>query len=150
MEMTNNNNGMVEMFIVPNHCSVVNSATDSDRNKHWREKINLQFKNLDLRYNGEVIKMVDGDLPVQIWTTGMGSENWQDHGIPASISIPEVGISPEYFPGYLPYRVVKDLKEGSTLELTWLKGESLRITAAQLPYRYRRFGRFEEALRHVA
>lgn len=149
MEMTDNND-MVEMFIIPNSCSIVDIKTDDSLSQHWRKRINRQYKTLNLRYNGELIQMVNGDLPIEIWTTGMGSENWQDHGIPDSISIPEAGISPEYFPGYLPLRVVKDLKEGDVLELTWFNGETLRITASQLPYRYRDLGRFEDALRHVA
>jgi len=97
---------------------------------------------------------VDGLEPlVQVWATSEESDNWADHGHPAG---PEFyrGASSGFrgIPTFLPARVLEG-KEGEVLELPFDPDGSqseprylLRLTRRQLPYRYRRFGTFENTL----
>lgn len=135
-------------FIVPN--SVCNFA---GYNGHpWGRYIK--------EYLGHIGISVEANDPLlEIWVTSEGHDNNTDHGYGdeqlEALGLPldadgtgmahdAVGII--HAPDHIPYRVVKDVKEGDVKTFTAPNGCEVRITFAQLPYRYRSFGRFEEVV----
>lgn len=132
-----------EMFVVPN------SATKFD--SKYQSSI-TSMKEISSVYNMEV---TDETLLVEIWVTDDNSENWSCHGVPESCqSIAEwlpgarspLGLQ---WPSYIPYDLVKDLKEGETLDVNFPNGYIVKLTANQKSYRYKRYGNFEEVVNYV-
>lgn len=138
----------VHMFIIPNKCSKVDfSTTDSlaKYNTNVIIRVNEQYKNLgtDAKF-----QFVDGDIPIQIWIADDRKDNWQDHGLPhelCSANFDKEGPFGEYAPSYIPARLLKDMKEGDTIDISF-NGTTVTVTACQLDYRYRSFGSFEEVV----
>jgi hypothetical protein len=86
------------------------------------------------------LKLQDNDMMVEIWTTSKESDNWNRHGHPR--------LKENKFPGYLPYRLLKDKKEGDTLTLS-MHGKSFVLRLVQSQYRYSPYGKFEDILRDL-
>ena len=124
-----------EMFIIPNS---IYREEGSDYN-YWWKGIDTKYENY---FGKEFSEKEKGNRRlVQIWTCSEDSDNWTDHGCP---------IDNHVFPGWLPSWLIRDMKEGDTIEIDLPKFNAvLRLTAAQLKYRYRRFGTFENVLRQL-
>ena len=101
----------------------------------------------------------DKEPLIEVWMHGGGEDNCTDHGYTKSqleaLGLPEdaegTGLGHDAFgrihaPSYLPYHIVKDVKEGDTREFTAPNGCIVKIKFEQLPYRYRNHGRFEEVV----
>ena len=122
------------MFIVPNRCAKIDTSISYIASSV--ESHNKKVKRLGLH---ESFKLRDGDIPVQIWVCDNGSENWSCHGLPGYLA------KSENFLDFIPYRLLKGLKEGDIFTFDML-GKHIVIRASQLKYRYKGFGTFEEAL----
>jgi len=81
---------------------------------------------------------------VEVWYTSPDCGNWTDHVWDLHPEFTggreDGGVSS---PGRLPEHVLWGVKEGDEIVLNF-SGKELRLTAKQLNYRYRRFGKFEE------
>ena len=128
-----------DFFIVPNAAVKIEekdmtgvlSVPESENDKQERFGIDPKFR------------IEKGDTIIQIWVTGEGSENWQDHGVPKVVpfkmkSDDGCKFRSSLFPEYLPKRCLDGLKEGDELHLN----NNLIIVANQKGYRYGRFGSF--------
>lgn len=131
-------NAIASIFIVPNVCD---SIKLNDINlKHWNARLETfglpPFK--------------EGDIPIQIWITDEASENWQDHGTPAWVlESAEIDTKRDNFPTCIPSHLLAGIEEGDIFALRLKNGFSLRLKAAQLAFRYRNHGRFEEVFSKV-
>ena len=89
------------------------------------------------------IKLDDDDWLVQFWATDRsdrsGNGNLNDHGY-----VDENGDL-HRFPIYIPLSLIKDKQEGDILRINGDQGR-FTLQCLQRPYRYRRFGRFEEVM----
>ena len=151
----------VDAFIIPNSAGYVNDfLLDS-----YKERYNRYMT--DICQQCGVDFDTENDKIVQIWFTSeeLKSDNLEAHGFEYESDGLVQDFTFRY--GYLPYPVLKDLKEGDSIDLdleatedTWLKDDSdicvkrviivpMHITFRQLEYRYRNFGTFEECLRRV-
>ena len=81
--------------------------------------------------------------------------NWTDHGIPHKY-LRAFGYRADdenlcysaYAPSRIPYRFLKNMREGDTIMLPSLDPEYIiTMTFEQKPYRYRRFGAFEDVVK---
>lgn len=124
-----------DMFIVPN--SFWRLGDEEYASRFVRE----HYNSAEISINGERVELNNDDVVAQIWVCNEDSENWSNHGIP--FDVPE--SCPERFNDYVPVRYIENLNEGESIEMTF-GGQSIRLTARQLPYRYRHRGRFEEAV----
>jgi hypothetical protein len=109
-------------------------------------------------FNGKPVIQLAGeaDIPakwIQLWFVDpeeakiTGDSNLKDHGsfsMVPEISNGEYTLLQENFPAFL----FKDKCEGDVVEFT-LCGVSFKVTLKQCEYRYARFGKFEDAFRHV-
>lgn len=99
------------------------------------------------------IETKPGDEVFQVWIAPRNEvfreqdDNWSDHGIPDQWF--ELFDKENYAPCLLPYSFLKDRKEGESVQLTSSAGFKYRMVFEQLPWRYRRFGRFEEVVGHL-
>lgn len=137
------------IFIVPNPIDVVKPGSfDETHFLHW---LQVKAEKIGLHVNGEKVDFKTNDPIVQIWWTGSGSENWGAHGLPEELcgSAPDATydecLERDFMIDNLPYRLIKDLKEGDTLSVE-INGHVVEVVANQLGYRYKRFGTFEEVL----
>lgn len=137
----------VHMFIIPNKCSKVDFSSDDDIvkfNNGGILRVNEQYKNLgaDTKF-----QFIDGDTPIQVWITDDRKDNWQSHGLPHDLCKECAGDDQydEYAPSYIPARLLKGMKEGDTIDISF-NGTTVTVTACQLDYRYRSFGSFEEVV----
>ena len=125
-----------EMFIIPNSIY----REEGSEYDYWWKGIDAKFE----KYFGKEFAERDrGNRKlVQIWIcSDDGSDNWTDHGCP---------IDNESFPGWLPSWLIRDMKEGDTIEIDLPKFNAvLKLTAAQLKYRYKGFGKFEDVLERI-
>lgn len=140
METTKNNVKVkaifnVDVFIIPNGIYNINSDwnKNSPSNK-WienRSKEVLGMKSESGRY-------------VQVWTVGHDCDNWacSCEDCPANLE----GNENFRYPELMPVELFIGLKEGDTktIETDTL---IINMTAKQLSYRYKRFGKFEEVMR---
>ena len=53
------------------------------------------------------------------------------------------------FPRYLPYSLLKDVKEDEKIILTHKNGKKIELVANQLSYRYRNFGSFDTVIARI-
>ena len=53
------------------------------------------------------------------------------------------------FPTYLPLKMLKDLKEGEKITLTYKTGKQVELTAQQLGVRYENHGSFDVVLKKL-
>ena len=146
-------------FVIPNGAGYChNFLLDSYKERYTRYCTDLcQQKGL--------IFDPDNDPLVQVWfgSDDLGSDNLEAHGFWAE----DENYSFRY--GYLPLPLIKDIKEGDTMDLEFeiekemvREGEKhkyieygekdrikLHITFDQRSYRYRNFGNFEDVVRKV-
>ena len=124
-----------EMFIIPNSVRV---EGEKGSEFFWTcidRKMKIYF--------GE--KAATKDLGkrryVQVWITSKESDNWADHTCP---------IDGGYFVPNLPVWMIGKMKEGDTITLDLPNHDAvLKLTAAQLKYRYKGFGKFEDVLKRI-
>ena len=135
-----------DMFIIPNE-AIKYSEFLPFAKESAREKLN---------YLG--IKPDENEKMIQVWFTGSGEDNWNDHAGAlcrlAGIEEPNMDDKDrylkEYITRYLPESMLKNVHEGETITIDCNNFNcTLVLTAKQLDYRYRGFGRFEDALKHV-
>lgn len=125
----------VDIFVIPNGIYNINSDwnKNSPSNKWIEDKCSkvLGMKSESGRY-------------VQVWTVGHDCDNWSCscESCPANLQ-DEEGFR---YPELMPIELFKDLKEGET-KVVETDTLIINMTAKQLSYRYRRFGRFEEVMR---
>lgn len=140
---TNNNSTIsFEAFIVPNNLV------------KWETMPNYLKERLaaDLRRFG--IEPDEGEY-AQVWilSESLGLENATDHGLDREVC-ETLGLDYAkrgyYAPGYLPVSLIRGLKEGDSVTTTSENGTNIVIKFEQKPYRYGRFGRFEEVLEYLS
>ena len=132
-----------EFFIIPNHFYLID---ENDIENPFNERITKDMEDLGL-------SVKDGDYLVQIWAVGSSSNNWHCHGNAELIEF----LFPEKekegmtyrFPQYLPYDILKDVKEGGEIILTHCSGKKIKLVANQSSYRYRSYGPFQNVLARV-
>lgn len=147
----------VDAFIIPNSAGYVHKFLLESYQKRYKAYMTDICKQCGKEFDPKTDKIV------QIWFTSkeLKSDNLEAHGFE---------YKGEYFTfryGYLPYPVLKDLKEGDSIDLnleatedTWRRDDDdicvkriivvpMHITFKQLEYRYRNFGTFEECLERV-
>lgn len=135
MEKSNTINGII--FIIPNSPERVNKKEDlDDFEQKWINGIENTLKAVG-------INSIDSPL-IQVWAANDECDNFECHYWDYFKMIPQE--KPKSFPRYLPYSVLKDLKEGDTLTLNHESGVTIKLTASQLKARYRNFGAFETVL----
>lgn len=124
-----------EMFIIPNAISV---EKGDDKNPFW----DIMNKKMKTYFGDDAAKRDLGKRRmVQVWIVSEESDNWADHGSP---------IDGKFFISNLPTWMIKDMIEGDTIEIDLPNHNAvLKLTAAQLKYRYKRFGTFENVLKQL-
>ena len=145
-------------FVIPNgSCVAKNLLVNSDKLRTIKQMSNIcdQFgMNFD----------PDNDRLIQIWfhSDELGSDNLEAHGFKYN------GNHYEFRYVFLPYKILKNIKEGDKLTIKFyseyagtyyaendlITNESdiwitMDVKFEQLPYRYRNKGRFEQAVRYV-
>ena len=128
-------------FIVPNDGMRFNLFLDCLR------------KSMKKDLNNIGIVPEDTDDMIQVWISAENEDNCSDHGFPDDI-LKTLGLEDESrfdrrCPKFLPYSILKDVKEGDVKQFVAPNGAMINIKFEQLPYRYRRFGTFEETLNYV-
>ena len=144
-----------DVFIIPNVCDQF--MCFSPDSQEW-------IKEKHKRLTG--IEPKDEDSMVQVWITSDQCDNWQDRfaGFQKMIGLLKTGEDEiiwedkrgrearllGYFPGYFPSRIFKGKKEGDIVKIGCPEYDVIiELTCKQLDYRYRDFGRFEEAFKYV-
>lgn len=100
------------------------------------------------------IEPVVGEEMIEVWILSRDrheegkDSNLTDHGW-FELGSQANAFSTEYAPGILPYRVLKDVKEGDSIDLVSKSGQKINLRFNQADYRYRRFGKFEEVTEQV-
>lgn len=122
------------MFIIPNHCGKIDTSLS-----YIESAVKSHNKKVDRLGLHKSFKLRNGDIPIQIWVCNNESENWSCHGLPEYLA------ESENFLDYIPFRLLKGLKEGDVLTFDML-GKHIAIQANQLKFRYKRFGTFEKVL----
>ena len=123
------------LFVVPNSARTLESNMPTqmvwDRHNSLCDSLGMP----------EEFRLQSNDAAIEIWATGLGSDNWSDHGLPTTIC----GDRRQLFVTHLPHRLLKGLKEGDKLNVQIL-GQEVSLICNQRNFRYRRFGNFEDAL----
>lgn len=115
------------IFIVPNQA--INGKRESaEFMQRWITLNGKSFSPLG-------IELSEDETYIQVWVGNEENDNWTCDG-------------ENHFPSYLPLSILKDVKEGETINLKW-NGEDVRLRASQLEYRYRKFGKFEDVLKSI-
>ena len=97
---------------------------------------------------------IDNDAMVQIWITDEAHDNLTAH-MGDDVRKELYGKTYDEYkynkcvPGYCPARLLGGKKEGDTVTFTFPTGVTVECELCQLGYRYRRWGRFEDAFNHV-
>ena len=160
--------GSADMFIVPNGtCTFRSLKENAEKDDFYMRHFN-KYKEISELNNSELDL---SDKPIQLWFVGEDDfrcENMQDH---TSHITAEDGTKYTFRVTYgaLPSKMI-NIKEGETVDvkfpITLTKGYNrnepipeedetvnatllLHLTANQLEYRYRRFGKFEETIDYV-
>jgi len=124
-----------DIFIVPNLAMSPSNYFGQARYNEWLNEKVEETKNLfDMRTHD-----LTEDRMIQVWVTNSDSENWSDHGCNAL---------PGRFPSYIPAKWLEGLKEGDVLAIV-ANGVKIALRCRQTPYRYGRFGTFEEVFERV-
>lgn len=145
------------IFVIPNDQTTIienENHTPDKYDKMYLDHLQNRANKIGLTVNGEKVIFKTNEPIIQVWWTGSGSTNWADHGLPEELcgSAPnateEECLHRDFMVGSLPYHLIENLKEGETLEVE-INGKKTTVAANQLNYRYRRFGKFEEALEKI-
>ena len=138
----------LDIFIVPNKAAKVCERKYVEDGFYGRIESVFNKNNRSMDLN---------DWLVQIWYTGSGCDNWEDHYPVTQMDNEDWYVR---FASYdLPYNLIKDWKEGETesftmpVELVSVNDSSkikrklwtLRVTPKQKEYRYRSVGSFESS-----
>ena len=137
-----------DVFIIPNYARELRDFFVRD----WlREKLS--------RLAGiEFVR--DDEKMIQLWITSDKCENWNHFaGFQKELGIRKENLrnckDPEergllYFPNYFPSKIFEGKKEGDIVKIGCPEYDVIiKLTCKQLDYRYRDFGRFEEAFKYV-
>ena len=138
----------VDAFIVPNKTHVVSDFLFDADDRETAYKL--------LAWINKVHYEPSEDKLVEFWYVSpeLESDNLVDHGF----KINGQYCNCDYDIGrFLPYSMVKDHKEGDTIDVIWpyddgsdvMKFILMHVTFKQMGYRYARFGKFEEVLERV-
>jgi len=103
---------------------------------------------------------VEDDEPlVEVWFTSDDCDNWASHYYEPfmerkSESEDKNKRGYSYLTHYIPFRLIQGLREAGDLVFMWTNGitgeeKVVRVTAAQLNFRYRRFGAFHELIQEL-
>lgn len=128
---------VLDCFIVPNGTYILK---DNEFNCDSFVKTNAAFG----------IKTEMDDEVFQVWIVPSDpklqeeNNNWTDHGIGSGYDHCFFGVN--CAPSVLPYSLLKDKKEGDEVELESNVGFKYKLRFSQLPYRYSRFGSFDEVV----
>ena len=113
-------------------------------------------------YLGIPISDADDELMIEVWIGGLEPEagkedndNLSAHGF-GKYYASKLGITAEFedgrprtAPSYIPYNVIKNVKEDDVLTFTAANGCKVNLHFEQLKHRYRSHGRFEDVLAAV-
>lgn len=130
----------LSMFIVPNQGCRLDQLIIHD------EERNLSSFGVPFKPNSKCL---------QVWIHGEGEDNLTDHGLGDRIcdllGIPNDLKERMYLraPGMFPVEELEKVQEGDTLTYN-VNGCTVNIKCEQLPYRYGRFGRFEEVVEMIS
>ena len=140
----------LKCFVVPNPVSFME---DYHQGVNWAEYIRDYNRNIGIEIDD------DYDALVEVWIHSTGNDNNTDHGwdetqlealgLPADAdgtSFKHDAYGRIHAPGHLPYKAVAGVVEGETRTFVAPNGCKVNITFEQLPYRYGRFGRFEDVV----
>ena len=143
-----------DVFIIPNCASKM--ADFPEHTQDW-------FKEKLSRLTG--INIVEDEKMIQLWITSNNCDNWQDcfAGFQKAIGLIKDEAEEDlwekrgrearllgYFPGYFPSKIFEGKNEGDIVTLDCPEyNVVIELTCRQLDYRYRDFGRFEEAFQFV-
>jgi len=127
-----------DVFIIPNINGKFNECPDFSKESIQRRLTSL---GLDLQFEPD-------DTIVETWCCNNESDNWHCHGLKIN---EETTLPVGTFPSDFPARIFKGKKEGDTVTIhSTVLNVDFELTLNQLSYRYRRFGRVEEALAYVS
>lgn len=144
-----------DVFIVPNYASELNDFPE--HNQDW-------FKEKLSRLTG--IEAEKEERMIQLWITSNTCDNWQDRFAGFQKIIGILNTESEeikwenrrgrearllgYFPRYFPSKIFEGKNEGDIVTLDCPEYEVvIELSCKQLDYRYKNFGRFEEAFKYV-
>ena len=135
-----------KMFIIPNDSYKIIGEL-SDWNKRIINNNNKKYREMNMKFNDEVIELKEGDTIIEVWTHDENSDNWQDHRAPRELCPGEFKVGG--FPNYIPLRLIENIKEDEEIVFTIGKNTELHIQCSQKSGRYSSFGPFEEVLNRV-
>ena len=125
----------IAVFIIPNGLVPVRELRSGS--EFAQEKL----KDIEAFFG---IRLDDEDFLAQFWATDRsdrsGNSNLNDHGYV------DENEDLHRFPTYIPVSLVRDKNEGAILRIYGDQG-TFTLQCLQRPYRYARFGRFEETLK---
>ena len=138
----------IDVFVIPNKASKVSGKKFVEDGFYGR---------IEAVFNKNKMTMDLNDWLIQIWFTGSGCDNWEDHYPVTQLDGEDYYVR---FASYdIPYTLCKEWREGETATLTMpvelisvndrnkIKKQlwTLRLTPRQKEYRYKNFGDFESA-----
>lgn len=139
----------LDVFVVPNRATKVSGMKFVEDGFYGRIESVFNKNNQSMDLN---------DWLIQIWFTGSGCDNWEDHYPVTQVDGKDYYVR---FASYdIPYNLCKEWTEGETVSLYMpvelistddsskiKRGQvwNLRLTPRQKDYRYRTFGTFEAA-----
>lgn len=98
------------------------------------------------------IDIPETDNMIPVWIHSEFENNCTDHGY-SDEEINGLGLENQkhclYAPDHLPYSVLEDVQEGDVKTFKAPNGTLVHIKFEQLPYRYGRFGTFENILEKI-
>lgn len=139
------------IFIIPNHATRANSP-------YWFVNPYKEYgEAVDYYGLPETWKPVGKDQLVQVWVTSTQVDNWACERVKTAKMF---GKTIDYnaedwddtvmaFPSHIPARVLVDLEEGDVINFQTPNGLNVELVCCQTRFRYKNFGRFEEALKEV-
>ncbi len=140
----------LKCFVVPNPISFM---SDYKEGANWAEYIRDYNRNIGIEIDD------DYDALVEVWVHSVGNDSNTDHGWDETqleaLGLPVDAEGTAYkhdaygrihAPSHLPYKAVAGVIEGETRTFVSPNGCNVNITFEQLPYRYGRFGKFEDVV----
>lgn len=147
---TNNTETTIKgfIFIIPNHGVRANA-------KYWFIDPYKEFgESVDYYGLPESWKPVDDDIMIHIWVYNENVDNWPCERFKTARMF-GIDVHPEdddnvmAFPSHIPARVLINKQEGDVISFDTPNGKHVELTCCQTEFRYRNFGKFEEALKNV-
>lgn len=138
-----------DVFIIPNYARELRVFS-----KDWLKERLSRLAGIEF--------VRDDEKMIQLWITSDKCENWNHFaGFQKTLGIrkedfrnnyqdPEERRLLGYFPNYFPSRIFEGKNEGDTVKIDCPEYDVIiKLTCKQLDYRYRDFGRFEEAFKYI-